>query len=90
MKPKLCWDCANLGKCQNLKPCNNFIKFNYPRESEKYSIRSLAKLMGVNYKTILNRIGKNKDKTLNQIRIKTGYILDYIQDKSGKHKFVEI
>ena len=97
-RPKKCWYCAKLGKCQILKPCKDFVKYDYSREigrpkkrkKKKYvTTREVGRLCGVSGMTISKWLKIDSKYALETIKARTGLDLEYIESKGGRHRLVK-
>lgn len=87
-KPLKCWDCAKLGKCQILKPCKDFVKYDY---SNKYTIKKVANLCGISERQLYRLLKKDVNRALLIIHKKTGLRLEYVNnsDENSSHCLVK-
>lgn len=73
-----CWNCARVGTCNMIKPCNNFLEY-IPR----VTLAQVAKLCDTSVRTLARKLNKNQDKTLIWISQKCGF--DFSRDKINEH-----
>lgn len=69
---KICWDCAYLGKCEELKPCKRFKRYNYRIDSGVLLQRDAAKILGISLRRFASKKMKDKDELLKQLNKATG------------------
>lgn len=86
-KPNKCWYCSNLGSCMKLKPCEDFIKYNY-QNIPPYTIEQVAKLCKVTSRTIYRWFAKSVNYALYEIKRLTGLKFDYVEQENGKHMLI--
>lgn len=60
-KPKLCWYCAYLSKCQDLSPCGRFKRYKYGGD---FTISHIAQLLGVSERTVYRQIRSKGSKSV--------------------------
>lgn len=93
MKPKKCWNCAYLGKCELLEPCAKFKEYDYKKnEIGTVTKKQMASKLNITRDVLQYRLSRYEEETLKQIKEITGkeYIYDYYDDKSKIKTFIEI
>ena len=90
-KPLKCWDCKHLGKCQKLKPCKAFRRYNYPTvgaPAREYTETKVAELCGISRGTLSRRLRLNETATLAMVRERTGLRLQRVL-RNSRHVLVK-
>lgn len=82
-KPTLCWYCAKLGKCQVLRPCKDFVKYDY---RSKYTWKEMAQVLGIHDRTLCSRLKRSEARVLQDIYEKTGKRFEYKTQNGEKRK----
>ena len=69
-----CWNCARVGTCNMIRPCNNFLEY-IPR----VTLEQVAKLCDTSVSTVVRRLRRNHDGALIWISEKCGF--EFKRDK---------
>lgn len=94
-KPIKCWYCAKLGKCQVLKPCKDFVKYNYSTgrkvkkkkiEYKIYTQNEVAEILNISRKSVCAQIKIEPKLVLSRLNKITGEDFKY-EKLAGKKKF---
>lgn len=97
-KPTKCWFCAKLGKCQVLKPCKDFVRYNYHAKGKKkvkapkpkiYSQEEVSVLLGVSRPSLTHWLKNEPEMVLSRLHKITGKHFKYEVTQGKQRKRIQ-
>ena len=78
-----CWNCARVGKCKYLTPCDKFVRFRV-----SVSTKEVASLCGISERTLFRKMRRNLVATLSWIEETSGFVFGREHCNSKQKVFV--